>query len=288
LFTELFSGRLAVQALYSRKIWMQPKKFGLLFLHGYPLDSRMWDAQVASFRDKYTIVRPDFADFPWSTIAELADQIASHVKKPDQTSLEAQPDAWPEKWPGKWPDKWIVCGLSMGGYVALEFWKRHRSLVAGLVLSNTKASVDDESAKANRRSVIDRAMAEGSECVTLPMIPKLLSAVTIETQSDVVSVLDQMLRDTSIASVGRFQQAMIDRHDFMDEITRFDVPTLVIAGSQDGITPAGIMESMADRIPQSSFRVIDNAGHLAPMENPSDWNDALAEFAQRLEQQENA
>lgn len=255
---------------------MLSTKFGLIFLHGYPLDSRMWDAQVACFRDKYVIVRPDFADFQWSTIADLADQIASHVEKPDQTFLEAQSVAWPAKW--------IVCGLSMGGYVALEIWKRHRNLVAGIVLSNTKASVDDENAKANRRSVMKRAIAEGSECVTLPMIPKLLSALTIETQSDVVAALSQMMRDTSIASIGQFQQAMIDRHDFMDEIKRFDVPALVIAGSEDGITPASTMESMADRIPQSSFRVISESGHLAPMENPSAWNDALADFVQRLEQ----
>ncbi|MCY2975423.1 MAG: alpha/beta fold hydrolase [Planctomycetota bacterium] len=259
---------------------MQPKKIGLLFLHGYPLDRRMWDAQVAFFRNKYTIVRPDFASFQWSTMAELADQIALDAKVPGHTSVEANLDTWPEKW--------IVCGLSMGGYVALEFWKRHRDLVAGLVLSNTKASVDDENAKANRRSVIERAIAEGSECVTLPMIPKLLSALTIETQSDVVAAVSQMMRDTSIASIGRFQRAMIDRQDFTDAITRFDLPALVIAGSEDGITPAGMMESMADRIPQSSFRVISNAGHVTPMENPRDWNDALAEFAQRLEQQENA
>jgi pimeloyl-ACP methyl ester carboxylesterase len=172
----------------------------------------------------------------------------------------------------------------MGGYVALEIWKRHRNLVAGIVLSNTKASVDDENAKANRRSVMNLAIAEGSECVTLPMIPKLLSALTIQTQSNVVAALSQMMRDTSIASIGQFQQAMIDRHDFMDEIKRFDVPALVIAGSEDGITPASTMESMADRIPQSSFRVISESGHLAPMENPSAWNDALADFVQRLEQ----
>ncbi len=80
---------------------------------------------------------------------------------------------------------------------------------------------------------------------------------------------------------------MFDLVDFMDEITRIDVPVLVIAGSEDGITSAGMMESMAERIPQSSFTVISNAGHVAPMENPRGWNDALADFAHRLEQEEN-
>ncbi len=181
---------------------MRPTKFGLLFLHGYPLDSRMWDAQEKYFRDKYVIVRPDFGGFQWNTIADLADQIARHLKKPDYTSLKEFSDKLLDKLPYKLPDKWIICGLSMGGYVALEVWKRHRNLVYGLVLSNTKASVDDESATANRRLVIERAMAEGSECVTLPMIPKLLCARTIDTQSDVVAVLEQMMRDTSNSLVG--------------------------------------------------------------------------------------
>jgi 3-oxoadipate enol-lactonase len=258
---------------------MHPTKLGLLFLHGYPVDSRMWDAQMERFREKYVVLRPNFADFQWSTIAELADQIARQIKNPDPTNVEADSN--------RWPKRWIVCGLSMGGYVALEFWKRHRDAVAGLVLSNTKATVDDESAKANRRSVIERALNEGSECVTLPMIPKLLAASTIDRQSEKVAELSQMMRAMSSESVRRYQQAMIDRFDFSEELACFNVPTLVLAGSEDGITPAGMMTLMADRIPQSRFRVISGAGHLAPMENPEDWNDALEDFAQMLEQKEN-
>ncbi len=258
---------------------MHPTKLGLLFLHGYPLDSRMWDAQVERFRGKYVILRPNFADFRWSTIAELADQIAWQVKNPAPANVEADSN--------RWPKRWIVCGLSMGGYVAFEFWKRHRDAVAALVLSNTKATVDDESAKANRRSVIERALSEGSECVTLPMIPKLLAASTIDRQSEKVAELSQMMRAISSESVRRFQQAMIDRFDFSEELASFDVPTLVIAGAEDGITPASMMAVMADRIPQSLFRVISGAGHLAPMENPMDWNDAFDDFAQMLEQTEN-
>jgi len=253
---------------------MQVSKLGVLFLHGYPLDSRMWDAQVEFLCDQYHILRPDFSDFQWETIADLADVIAGQVQRTSDVPSQAN------------PEKWIVCGLSMGGYVAFEFWKRHRELVAGLVLSNTKASADDETAKTNRRLVIERAMAEGSESVTLPMMPKLLSKLSFDTRTDLIQRVSQMMRETSRDLISRSQQAMIDRNDFSDELALIDVPVLAIAGTEDSITPADQMESMAAKIPQSAFKVIRDAGHLAPLENPDVWNEAFSAFVCSLEQME--
>jgi len=251
----------------------------------------MWSEQLGFLDSRFLCFRPNFPGFggpvaaepnvhlvdsnapihvsleysEWTSLSGLSDWLANAIDRSHDTLRMVA-------------DKWIVCGLSMGGYVALEFWKRHRHRVAGLVLTNTKASVDDDQAIANRLAVIEQANLFGSDSVTLPMIPKLLSQANIETNPKLVARVEAMMRSVSSTTIGRSQQAMIARNSFMDDLSVIDVPTLVLAGARDVITPALEMESMAAKIPQSYFKVIENAGHLSPMENPAAWNADFLSF----------
>lgn len=274
---------------------MTTNKPGILFLHGYPLDNRVWSEQLGFLDGHFFLFRPNFPGFgetgpaetnvyaidgsspiyisleftDWTSLAGLSDWLANAI---DQLH-----DMLPTV-----PDKWIVCGLSMGGYVALEFWKRHRHRVAGLVLTNTKASIDDDKAIANRLAVVEQAKSLGSDSVTLPMLPKLLAQSSMEKNPKVVARVEAMMRSISSTTISRSQQAMIFRDSFMDDLGVIDVPTLVLAGARDVITPGSLMESMAAKIPQSYFKVIEDAGHLAPMENPADWNSEFLSFLAKL------
>ena len=254
----------------------------------------MWSEQVRELKDKFCIFQPSFPGFggigqlaphlylqgvpssanpipetnEWSSLADLADWLATAIH--GLASKEG------------FPAKWIVCGLSMGGYVALEFWNRHRDLVAGLVLSNTKASTDDANGVANRQAVIEQAQSAGNASVTLPMLPKLLFRESIQTNPDLVEYVQTMMLGVPVETLVRSQQAMLSRKCFTNELSSLDIPTLVLAASHDLITPVTVMESMAASIPQSEFKVIEKAGHLAPMENPFDWNAVFLLFATKL------
>ena len=272
----------------------QDNKPGILLLHGYPLDNRMWSEQVRELKERFSVFQPNFPGFggigqsasdlyvegvprsanlvpetnDWSTVADLTDWLATAIHGlASKEGLSA---------------KWIVCGLSMGGYVALEFWNRHRDLVAGLVLSNTKASTDDANGVANRQAVIEQAQSAGNASVTLPMLSKLLFGESIETNPDLVEYVQAMMLGVPVETLVRSQQAMLSRKCFSNVLNSLDIPTLVLAASHDLITPVTVMESMAASIPQSEFKVIENAGHLAPMENPRDWNAAFLLFATKL------
>jgi pimeloyl-ACP methyl ester carboxylesterase len=255
---------------------MTRSKVGIIFLHGYPLDSRMWAAQVEVFRDAFLVFAPDFSDYQWQTLADLSDALSIEIQR---MKLAAT---------GDFPDQWIVCGLSMGGYVALELWRRHPELVAALVLTNTKASSDDETAKMNRRAVIERTIAEGSEWISASMMPKLLSKLTLTSEVNLVERLLEIMREIPADLVCRSQRAMMDRHDFTEELHQIGIPTLIIAGEEDSITPESVMASMASSVPQSSFKAIPGSGHLSPMENPTDWNQVFRSFASFLERPENS
>ncbi len=239
----------------------------LMLVHGFPLDHTMWNAQLDSLSCKYRVLAPDMRGFGASTsyegdysLADLADDLeyARHHLANDQQIF--------------------LCGLSMGGYVALEYCKRHGENLAGLILADTKPQCDDDPAKAAREAMAQRVVDVGAWEATRGMLPKLLSTRRPSGKDSATADVARMLRRAPPRSVANAQRAMARRADFVAELPGITVPTLVVVGEDDVICPPEATRAWAALLPNAICDVIEGAGHIPPMETPDLFNASIQRF----------
>jgi len=237
---------------------------GLLFLHAFPLDSTMWAPQLARF-DRVAAVAPDFPGFgrasAGGSVMEMSVAADIGAAALDDRGVERA----------------VVCGLSMGGYVALEFWRRHPGRVAGLVLANTRAGDDDEAGKARREALAQRLEAEGSAFL-VESPPPLLSKGASE---DLWKRVKEIIRAQPARAIAAASRGMAARPDFTPVLASISVPTLVITSTGDELIPREPTEAMGRQIPGATIEVIENAGHLSNLEAPDEFNRLLAALLKR-------
>jgi pimeloyl-ACP methyl ester carboxylesterase len=174
-------------------------------------------------------------------------------------------------------DRAVVCGLSMGGYVALELWRRSRERVAGFVFADTRAGADTEEGAANRRALAARLRAEGTDFFADGPPGLLGEEASAETRAFVRSIIaDQPAEAIAAASLG-----MAERPDSTPDLPGIDVPTLVITGSLDTLIPPAVTAEMAERIPGARLELLEGAGHLSNLERPEDFTRLLSEHLER-------
>jgi pimeloyl-ACP methyl ester carboxylesterase len=164
----------------------------------------------------------------------------------------------------------VVCGLSIGGYVAFEVWRRARERVRGLVLANTRAVADSEEAASGRRALAERLLREGNVVAAEP--PPLLSP---DAPADVRERVSGWIADQPPASIAAALRGMAERPDSSPDLPTIDVPTLVVTSSQDGLIAPEISVEMASHIPGAGVEVIEGAGHLSNLEAAEAFNAAL-------------
>jgi pimeloyl-ACP methyl ester carboxylesterase len=169
----------------------------------------------------------------------------------------------------------VVCGLSMGGYIAFELLRRFPERVHAAILSNTKAAADTPAAKLGRDALAARAQQEGAGAVARELVPKLLARTTAP---EIVREVTEMIERQPVSGIVGALRALRDRPDSTSLLARIQVPVLVVAGDDDQIAPAAGMEEMARAIPGARFVLIRGSGHLSPVEQPGAFNDALSAF----------
>lgn len=237
---------------------------GLLFLHAFPLDSTMWEPQLKRFHRAATIA-PDFPGFgkaaPGGAVMEMSVAADVAAAALDDRGVERA----------------VVCGLSMGGYVALEFWRRHPARVSGLVLANTKAGNDDEAGKARREALAQRLEAEGNGFL-VESPPPLFSKGAPE---DLWKRVKEIIRAQPARAIAAASRGMAARPDFTSVLTTITVPTLVITSTGDELIPREPTEAMGRQIPGATIEVIEGVGHLSNLEAPDEFNRLLAAHLQR-------
>ena len=171
----------------------------------------------------------------------------------------------------------------MGGYIALEFVRRFRSRVDSLVLMDTRAEADTEEGRQGRNRMAERARLEGVGPVTEELVDKLLGSESKAKTEAVVEPLRRMMRATPLAGFIGALTAMRDRPGYTDVLeTLAGIPTLVVVGEEDGLTPPPLAEAMAGAIPGARLRVVPNAGHLVPMEQPETTTRLLRDFLRNV------
>lgn len=242
----------------------------LLLVHGFPLDRSMWVRQIEDLQSVCRVIAPDLRGFGESvvssgtvTMEQYADDLAHlldelHVTEPV-----------------------IYCGLSMGGYIGWQFFQRHRAKLAALIQCDTRAAADTPAARQGRHELADRVLRDGPEFVADSMLPKLF-AVTSQTRwSDVVRHTREVILKTNPDGIAAAARGMAVRPAVTGWLSTIDVPTLMIAGTHDAISPPEEMREWAKLIPKSRFVEISGAGHMSVLENPEAANAAIREFVAR-------
>jgi 3-oxoadipate enol-lactonase len=240
----------------------------LLLVHGFPLDHTMWQGQIEGLADRFRIIAPDLRGFGQSsvtaglvTMQRMADDLAKVLD-----SLQVNEPV-------------VFCGLSMGGYVAWQFALRYRERLARLIQCDTRAIADSAEAAANRVGLANRVLKEGPGFVAETMLPKLFAPATIEAQSPVVQATREVILRTDPKGIAAASRGMSQRPDVTPQLSKFDMPALLLCGQHDAISPPAEMQGIAATMPQARFVEIAGAGHMSPLEKPAEVNAAIREFA---------
>ncbi len=241
----------------------------IVFLHGFPLDSRIWRAQVAGLSDKGRVIAVDLRSFGRSispdhfTIESLADDVHHFL-----LALKALPCT--------------LAGLSMGGYVALAYARKYPTDLNALILIDTRAEADDEAGKQARNEMIEMARTGGSHPIAEKMEPRMLAPETIQAKPNVVAELRQIMEACPRLTIQYALAAMRDRPDFTSTLGNIKCPALIVVGESDAITPLKFAATMQKGIPNAQLAVIEKAGHMTPMEEPDQINTVIGKFISGL------
>ncbi|MGH9811813.1 MAG: alpha/beta fold hydrolase [Candidatus Acidiferrales bacterium] len=242
----------------------------VVLLHAFPLSRKMWAPQVEALAPRYRVIAPDFRGHGESGVADedsTMERLAEDVRGLlDHLKLE----------------RVVLGGLSMGGYVALAFYRRWPELVAALVLADTRASADTEEGRKGRYETAALAEREGNAAIADMMVPKLLGPATLERKPEVVAAVRAMILEASPAGIAAALRGMAARPASFDLLPTIKCPTLIIVGELDGLTPPADSEAMAKAIPGSTLVRIAEAGHLSNLEQPEEFNSALSGFLNSL------
>ena len=239
----------------------------LVFIHGFPLDHTMWRYQIAEFRQTHCVLAVDLPGFGQSpaapgemSIIGFADQLAEFL---DRIGISEQV---------------TLCGLSMGGSIALQFALRHPQRLSHLILCDCRAAADSAEAQKMRHELADRVLKQGPAFVAEAMATRLFAASTLAQQPDIVQSIQSVIRSTARTSVAGGSRALANREDVVARLPEIATPTLVIVGSEDVISTVDEMREISQRLPHATLQVIAGAGHMAPLESPALVNSAIRDW----------
>ena len=179
-------------------------------------------------------------------------------------------------------EKAVICGLSMGGYVAFEFMHLFPARVRALVLAGTRAPADNEQEKAGREQQVQTMLRAGMVPISIATLPKLLASRTLAEKPDVIKQVRAMITRSDPKGAAAAQRGMAARRDYSEGLAKIDVPTLIIVGREDSIRPVADAEFMHRGIRNSQLVVIEAASHMTNMEQPEIFNKALSGFLTKL------
>lgn len=246
-----------------------PEKQSIIFIHGFPLDHSMWKNQIKVLKDDYYCVAYDVRGLGNSAVDGGQFMLEFFVEDLfiiiDELKLV----------------KPVVCGLSMGGYIALRAVEKKQELFGGLILCDTKPEADSDANKLTRASNIKMIDTEGVEKFSEMFVTNCFAEETPATQPQMFNSYIDIAKKSNPVGVKGCIIAIMSRTDTTSFLHKIILPTLVICGAYDKLTPASLMRSMSEKINGSEFASIPAAAHMSPLENPSCVNDLIIGFLKR-------
>jgi pimeloyl-ACP methyl ester carboxylesterase len=238
----------------------------LVLLHAFPLNARMWEPQLALAARGWHVIAPHVRgadgvpdERPVQSIDDYAGDLIDLL---DALHI----------------DEAVFCGLSMGGYLAFALLRQAPSYVRGLVLADTRPQADTPEGLAGRQKMLDLVRASGPSAVADEMIPKLLGETSRATRPAVVERVRALTVANSTDSIAGAIQALMSRPDATPLLSTIHVPTLIVVGEEDTVTPPPLSEQMHEQIAGSELVRIPQAGHLSSLERTDVFNAALTSF----------
>lgn len=242
----------------------------VVLVHGYPLNRSMWDAQVSDLSKDFRIIAPDLrghgeSDAPSgvNTMDIIADDLRALL---DHLNIQ----------------KVVLVGFSMGGYAAFAFQRKHANRLQALVLADTRPQSDTPEGKQGRENTAQTVIKDGVTGVATATAPRMLAPTTVQGKPDVVEQVKNIMASTPVNGYVGDLRGLAERPDSTTTLSQITVPTLIIVGEQDAVTPPADSEMMAKTIKNAKLVKIPNAGHLSPIEQPQAFNAALREFLKGL------
>jgi pimeloyl-ACP methyl ester carboxylesterase len=242
-----------------------PGKISIIFIHGFPFDHNIWNDQVKELSNDYYCVTYDIRGLGGSgdevqfTLEDLVDDLFDLIKVENLHNP-------------------VLCGLSMGGYIALRAVEKQESEFRGLILCDTKSEADSNEAKLKRAAGIKQITEEGVDKFISVFIPQCFKEESIKKLGG--RYLDIYKRSSEFDPEGikGCLLAMAARTDTTDYLTKLKLPVLLLCGEEDKLTPPNIMRSMSDKIKNSEFIIVPESGHMSPVENPVFVNERIKKF----------
>ena len=240
----------------------------VIFLHAFPLNRSMWTEQITALlsEQRYRLVALDWRGFGESEITQTL------------SSMEMFADDVVALMDALGMEQAVLCGLSMGGYAAFSFLRRYPHRLRGLILADTTPDADSEEARANREHLAQVAENQGSSAIADIQVPRLLAEDTRKFQPRVEARVRQMMEAATPTGIAAASRGMALRTEATDLLTGIAIPTLVIVGEQDAVTPVAVAQNYAARIPQAQVATIPGAGHLSNLEQPVIFLDVVRNF----------
>jgi 3-oxoadipate enol-lactonase len=238
----------------------------IVFLHGFPFSHEMWDAQIKALPDSYHAVAYDIRGYGASDVGD------------GQYSIEYFVDDLVALLDHLHIQQTILCGVSMGGYIALRMYERFPSRVNGLILCNTKSTADSDEAKIKRAATIQAIKQNGVRVFAENFLKSVFWKETFQSNSTAIEFIRELIVTNSPLGICGTQLALAARTDTTHVLSTIHVPTLVVTGEHDVLAPPSEAQTMSGNIPESELHIIPNAAHMSNIENTADFNRALLDF----------
>lgn len=224
----------------------------LVFVPGLLCDGRLWEPQIEA-------------------LGETRETIVADV------SRDASIPGMARRILGTSPESFALCGLSMGGYVALEIMRQAPERIERLALLDTSARPDTPEQTEARLELVRLAEEKGLEEIARELLPRLLHPSRLDDERLADTVVGMAL-STGVESFERQERAVIARNDTREVLPSIGCPTLALCGREDAITAVELHEELAEAIPGAKLRVVEECGHLSTLERPDEVNAALREW----------
>ncbi|TJZ63135.1 alpha/beta hydrolase [Sphingobacterium olei] len=238
----------------------------IVFLHGFPFNKNMWKDQLESLEDNITGIAVDIRGHGLTTsghgffsIDVFAKDLKVFIEKLDLNNV-------------------TLCGISMGGYIALRAYELFPEKIKGLILSDTHHLADDNAGKQKRFDTIQSVLQHGRRPFAIGFIDNLFAKDSIEKQPEAIEMIKSSIRRNTVNNICATLLALAARTDTSEVLKKINVPTLLLRGSLDKITPREPMEHMHEKIERSQFTELENCGHLPNVEDPLAFNKQMNAF----------
>jgi 3-oxoadipate enol-lactonase len=247
-----------------------PQGSPIVFIHGFPFNHTMWDPQMKALPNQYRAITYDIRGHGESAVGD------------GQYSIEFFVDDLLALLDHLVVEKTILCGLSMGGYIALRAYERFPERIRALVLCDTKSEPDANEAKLKRSAIVRSVKTTGVAPFADDFAKLVFAPESFAKHPEAVEAIKGAIRANSPIGISGAALALGIRTDTTAVLPHINVPTLVLVGEHDALTPPSAAEAMHRQIPGSEIHIIPNAGHMSSLENPAEFNRHLIEFLNRL------